>query len=52
VKQAVELVETTGYPFKEFVTHIFELEEAEQALLTTSGEREDETDPIKVAIRP
>jgi len=48
---AVKIVESRKYPLEKMVTHWFELEEAEKAVLTTGHEIPNEN-PIKCVITP
>ena len=49
---AVKLVESRKYPLEKMVTHWFELEEAEKAVLTTAHELPSDVNPIKCVILP
>lgn len=49
---AVKIIESRKYPIEKMVTHWFELEDAEKAVLLTGGEIKDEVDPIKCVICP
>ena len=49
---AVKIIESRKYPIEKMVTHWFELEDAEKAVLLTKGELKDKVDPIKCVICP
>lgn len=51
IDDAGRLVASRKYPFEKMLTHIFELEEAEKAVLAAAGELEG-VYPIKAAVRP
>lgn len=51
VRSALEFVARGSAPWERFVTHVFSLAEAEEALRTAAGER-PEREAIKVAIDP
>lgn len=47
---AIRLAESGQYPFEKMVSHVFRLEEAEEALKTAGGETSEY--PIKVILKP
>lgn len=49
---AIKLIESGRYAFEKMVTHWFELEEAEKAVLTTAHEVKSDINPIKCVITP
>lgn len=51
ILEGIRLVESRKYPFEEMVTHVFPLEEAEQALRALAGEVPG-LHPVKAALAP
>lgn len=50
--QAMRLIEQGGYPYDDLVTHVYSLDEAEQAIRTVMGDADVDEPPIKVVIEP